>query len=167
MYTPSQLMPATSGLGKVLKPGHPFVHYFDAYENQLIGEAYFHEDVRTNKNCVALAENRGGYLIACQIGSYDGTLVFVPPQRDGESEAECKLGGVLFQCIQAVLGTPAQLEEPPWAEEFEIQGLDSVESEVTAAQRHLAEAETELVGAERARDELKRLRSILWTSRKE
>ena len=77
------------------------------------------------------------------------------------------MGGVLFQCIQAVLGTPAQLEEPPWAEEFEIQGLDSVESEVTAAQRHLAEAETELVGAERARDELKRLRSILWTSRKE
>ena len=166
MYDQDRIIPASSELSGVLMPEHPFTYYFEAYDDPAACDAFFGDWVRRIGEYIPIAQNRGGYVAACQFQSGSGSLIFLPPRKPQDSDAEDKFGGVLWQCAQAFLSGGAPIEEPPWADDFDVPGLDKSEEDVDAAHIEVKNAEAALAESVVTRDELKRLRSMLWTQGK-
>lgn len=146
---------------------YPFARYIDAVRNDLRYRAVFEErtpafgSLLANHSAHVFARTGGGSPAGVEFSALGGRIVFLP--APGPYVSVTDMGSATATAIGDLLATPtADDREPYWLSDKPVPGLAALFEAAGTARDVATRAEERAASAEQERDQLARVRDVLW-----
>ncbi|MDI6869307.1 MAG: hypothetical protein QMD88_06970 [Coprothermobacterota bacterium] len=123
-------------IGKIHQ-GHPFSDFISNLKDYIryevvLNDQIFSDFTDAERYVRPIATNRASELIAFEVSSADGKLIFLPPILI-EADPQ-KVAGTLFNCIKEVMNNPDLGPAPDWLGNYRLPGEDELEKQLREIQ---------------------------------